>query len=413
MMKKYLFSGYLLLITSVAIAQTPNYFLYDDYSSSSFGGENLISIHELVYSGLDSLIPPQLWDEKTIDKKIGGVGYRLLKFVLLDLQIDFLAALTQHEAFGHGSRMRASNHEEIAVFLSLFAPYGESRGFAQGRLKSGYSMTNIQSIMIAAGGNEGNLVLSKSMEERMLLQGKIKYHQGLLYLIARNNLLHYVGTTHLFDRESGDIFDYITRINTGIEDSYNSKKLFMQNLIALANPIQIYSMWALGKKYILDGQTEMNNIPFFEIKNIQYLPAFNYNLTPFGSEFILNQYLVKDNKLLLLQARLGDNTFHSFYGAGIRALNIIDQPKFLLNAEAHFWSQPEFEIGVFGGTKTFEEGLGGMATCSFSWFPAERAKKIGVFGLLGYKTGGYIMGEKLDEGLIMRIGLAMDFNNRN
>jgi len=389
-------------------AQLSNNLIYDANKSQVFGSENLLITHKLIYGYFDKILPHKINSETNFKQKSLGISYRFAKLLLLDFQIDYLFALTQHEVYGHGSRMREFKFRNISYQLNLFPPYGRGGGLARGT--PSFYLSKSQSLAIDFSGNEGNLILSNNYEDRMVLSGDIHYRQALQFLISRNTPLLYSSVTHLFGVD-GDIHDYVNGINSGT-NKYSEKKLFLQNLVVLLNPMQYYSAWAIGKSYLLDGKSKLSRIPMINFGNknsgsIKSLPSLNFNLTPFGSEFILNNYLKKKNRLLKMQFRLGDPTFHNFYGGSLKLYNLIDNSRIQVHVRADSWFQPEFELG--GESAQLEEvseGIGFLGDVSFTVTPFKNTKNLGFYGSIGYKTNGYVMGEQLKDGAIIRFGLS-------
>ena len=403
--------SFLLGLTSLSAklqAQLPNLLIYDQTQSQTFGSENLVSIQHLVYRGMDEVIPQKFNEETNFGTKSIGIGYRFAKIVLLDFQMDFFLALSQHEAYGHASRYREFEFENIKYNLNFFPPLGPGGGSASATWPEGYVNTITNRMLIGAAGNEGNTLLADNLEARMILGRKLHYRQSLLYLTARNNLLVYTASTYWRDT-GGDVANYLERLNTLGPAEYDLKTLFIQNLSTFANPIQFYAAWTLSKKHLIDGDTNWDDLPMIPIKDLYYLPTINFNLTPFGAEFFLNNYLLENERLWRLQVRLGESTFRNHLGLGLDAYNILQNPRFRVNASAHLWHQPSFEFGIYE-TILVEEGLGGMATASLAAFPFQNAPNFGLYGQLGYKSYGYFLGEPLDKGWILRFGLAMELD---
>jgi hypothetical protein len=393
--------------------QVPDHFLYDSRQSQHFGAENIITVHRILYKQQDSLIPARLWDEDAGHRKFFAIGYRMIKLGLLDLQVDYLLGLTQHEVFGHGGRYREFGYTKSSYNLSLAFPFGNGSGFARsGTPQPGRLSTGIEGLIKITGGNEANLVLADKIVPRILSKNQFHYRESLLYLISKNNLAAYIWLDKLKENGpigGGDMASYVMSINA-IHASpgkyYTLDKLARQSLVSLLNPIQLYSAFAIGKTYVLDGNERMNKIPAIKIKNIRYLPAIGYNLTPFGSEFILDQYFISEKTLFHWNTRVGDNTFHSFWGGGVRVYNFVNKPSLLLSADMKIWHQPSMALGG----KTIENthgGLGFQATADVSFFPFKRARTFGLFTQAGYKTDGYVTGEQLNNGMIFRFGASL------
>ena len=409
----------LFFVKSPLFSQIPNYLLYDFKQSQQFGSENIVTIHKLLYKAEDFLLPSKLWEENTVFKKGAGIGYRTLKLGLIDLQIDYLLVLTQHEVFGHGARYREFGYKESSYILNFAIPFGDGSGLAiSGARETGRLFTHSEQIAKIHGGNEANIVLSENIGSRVLFDNKIHYREGLLYLISKNNLLAYIwfdkfrNDGSISNFANGDIASYVMRMNSENFESgkrYTLNKLAWQSTISLLNPIQLYTAFTIGKTYLLDGNEIFEDIPTIKINAIKYLPAFGYNLTPFGSEFILTQYFITETKLIQVKINLGDNTFHEFFGGGIQVYSLINLPKFMLSANLEGWYQPAIKVGG----KTIEQtkgGLGYLFKTDMSLFPFNNANSFGFFTQLGYKTNGYVLGEQLKRGLIFKFGLALKMN---
>ena len=72
------------------------------------------------------------------------------------------------------------------------------------------------------------------------------------------------------------------------------------------------------------------------------------------------------------------------------------------------WIQPELELGG-EEIRLTRAGFGGLVKMNFQIRVWEEPKPVYLSGQIGYKTDGYIEGEPLDGGLILRYGFAYDF----
>lgn len=413
-MKRRLLLPFVLVLFSLirTFGQTPNYqLLIDQQRTPYFGSENILSIHHFLYKSQDQYIPNQLWTEDNFLRKGGGIFYRFTKLALLDFQIDYLAILAQHEVFGHGARYREFGYTDISYKLSLPFPFGTGSGFARGSRPSIFEriVTPHESIISVAGGNEANSVLANTLESRMILGGKIHYREALLYFLSRNNQLGYIWLDHFVNPQGhGDINSYVFQVNNihiGASDYYDTETLVKQSLISALNPMQVYALFALAKTYLFDGNETLETLPMIRIKEIKYLPALGYNLTPFGTEFLTSQYIVHGHKMAHLKFGIGDARFNSFYSFGLELHNILETERINLNVHVNGWHQPSLNLGG-EVTTTTAGGLGFHTKVDLSVFPLAN-QNIGLFAQLGYKTPGYLIGERLSGGLIGRFGLSI------
>jgi hypothetical protein len=303
--------------------------------------------------------------------------------------------------------------------MDLFFPFGEGAGSASpiGVTEFGFSF----SMANAFGGNEANSILANNLEARMLLEGGSHYRQSLLYLTSRNNLLFYSFRTWR-GLIGGDVFSYINDMNfhasfTGSGKQSDINRLFTYNLISLLNPMQLQSALTLAKDHVLDGNTRRNSLPTLKIGKSQYMPALDYNLTPFGPEFLMNHYLLKNEKLYQLNLRLGEQwAYSSFYGLGIKSYNLISNHALRLHGSLDLWNQPKLTYVFEGAPEDLDLQAGAMAKISCSWFPFKpenslvlhARSRLGLHAELVYKSTGYAQGEPLRDGGIIRFGIALN-----
>lgn len=412
-------TNYLLFLLSFlfvlkGFSQIPNYLLYDKNQSQSFGAENSITAHKYLTKISDQLIPISFHEENSFSKTTLGISYRLVKLGLLDLQIDWLFMLTQHEVFGHGARAREFGYIENKYEIHPAPPYsdGSSRTFL-GTLKKDEIFTVNKIIPFEAGGGEANLMLSQRLMPRLLLGNKMHYREGSLYLLTQNNLFFSIWNEHLSMgskvKFNGDIRRYVDLMNGrqfSRENRYSIKQLANQSLISLLNPIQFYAGYGLFKSYLVDGESFLDNIPMIKFATFKYLPTFDYNLTPFGAEFISNHYFVSSDRLYQINLNYGDKVFFDFYGTGLKIFNIVPSSKFYLGAEVQLWLQPELQLGEIS-VMTNDPQRGGMFKADVSYFPFPNSPTFGFYSQIGYKSKGYALGEKLEEGLITQFGISL------
>ena len=382
--------------------------LYDATQSETFGSCNLRALHRAAYQFGDKYIPDSIGYEKSALGRLAGMGYRASKLGLFDFQQDYLIALLHHEMFGHGARFREFGFIDNSVHVSMFFPFAKGEGRSTyGDLKPGYNVTAQESITIALGGNEANLVLANNLSEQMLLNGSVHYREALLYLVAQNNELFYIRTTRRGTKYKGDITVYLLQLNNLYNKTPGNKvdidKLVAQSMVSLLNPMQLYAAFTIVYTYGIMGRRTTNSIPMIGIGKVKYLPAFNYSLTPFGPEFHSLHYLKYKDKLLDCDLHLGDATYNKFYGMDIHAWNLIYSKRITATFHLNVWGQPELELEKYAVKSNNTPGAELKADITIR--PLPRVPKAGIFMQAGYKTKGYVQGEALDKGFIFRVGI--------
>lgn len=416
LIKSYLIVTFGITLSINSKGQSYSQVIFDKQQSQYFGAYNLITLHQTLYSFEDKHIRDTLFKENNFFKKTLGFGYRTAKILLLDAQLDVFISLLQHEVFGHGARFREFGFEENSFNLNLYPPFGNGTAFAQyGTLKATYKYPTIQEYMaINIGGVDAQLLLANNLTSNMLLNDTLHYRQGLLYLISQNYLVSYLWTTRYTKpaniKSNNDMIAYINDGNYLYAPPggkiYDIKKLSTQSLISFANPFQIYSAFSILYTYGIKGQKQLKKIPMIKFRNVRYLPAFNYSLTPLGSQYHFINYIRYKRILFSGDFNLGENTFNNFYGISIKGFNIMDKKRITLNLHLDVWNQPDLELEKYSTPDSVNK-VGGAFKMDLVLRPFIRENKLGIFVQTGYKTKGYIIGEPLAESFILRYGLSL------
>jgi len=411
----------LIVATSIACSfssrgQSYSHLVFDGKQSQYFGADDLITLHHALYSFEDKYIPNKLFRENNFIKKTAGFGYRAIKLLILDAQLDCFIALTQHEVFGHGSRFREMGFKKNTFNLNLYWPFGDASGTSYyGTLKTGMKYPTAQEyIAINIGGVGGEKLMANNLTSQMLLEDTLHYRQGLLYLIAQNNLLLYLWDTRFTPtnkiKAGNDMMNFITGITNvyshPVDRTYELKKLSLQSLVSFANPLQLYSAFSIIYTYGVKGQNQLNKIPMIRFGQVRYLPMLDYSFTPFGSLFHFVNYIRYKRMLFSGDFSLGDNTFKDFYGISLKGYNLLNTKIITLNGHLDFWNQPVLELDNYY-KPTGGNAPGGAIKADVILRPFKLPNKLGLFLEAGYKTKGYIEGETLASSLILRYGISM------
>jgi hypothetical protein len=414
---KYYFILLLLIALSIhANGQSYSQIIFDKQQSQNFGSYNLITLHHLLYSFEDKHIRDTLFKENNFLKKTAGFGYRMAKLYFLDAQLDGFIALSQHEVFGHGARFREFGYEENSYNLNLYPPFGDGHGFARyGNLKKGFKYPTSQEYSaINIGGVDGEMLLANNLASQILLDDTLHYRQSLLYLIAQNNEICYLWFTRYSKPENikpgNDMVNYINGINYlyshSIDKVYDLKELSNQSLISFANPLQIYAAFSILYTYGIKGKKQNKKIPMIKFGEVRYLPALNYSLTPFGSQYHFINYVRYKRMLFSGDFNLGENTFNNFYGLSLKCYNLIDKKRITINFHLDAWNQPELELESYSRPLKANK-IGEAFKVDVMLRPYIQQNKLGLFLQIGYKSKGYISGETLAESFILRYGLSI------
>lgn len=408
----------LFLLQKRAITQANYPFYFEKNLPAQFGADNILVIHRGIYEFQDKYLPDTLWLENTLTKKTLGFGYRMTKLFFLDFQEEYLISLVQHEVFGHGARLREFGSTNNNYSFSLFYPFGNGSGTAfPGTFP--FQLNPIENITNTIGGVQANLILSTGLSERMLLSDEIHYRQALLYLTSKNNQLVYSLQDYIISiskgngGNSGDMAGYTRKLNAlyvNEQKEYTLGRLASQNLVSVINPLQVYAAFQLVFNFGIKGKKKLSHIPMFNLRKVRYLPLLDFNLTPYGGEYILSNNFRKERQLYVLNLGISDYYFNNSYRVEVKAFNFLKLKNWNFHGHAHLWNQPELDLEsinvVFDANK--KNVWGGSFKIDAIFNPLSNSN-FGFYGQIGYKSKGFEMGTKLDQGLFLKYGLNFRF----
>jgi hypothetical protein len=377
------------------------------------GVENVLSVHKGAGWAEDRLIGTRWFSEDGFLGKTGGVMCRFAKSTLIDWPADWFSLELAHEFYGHGVRLREFDLEADYSFNLPF-PYGDGSAYATGWKTSGL-VSDHEMLAFYAGGIGVQSLIDQALSLRWMQRAEINYREASVYFWSATNAFEYVQGTKgvsAANTDSHDVANYLRVINrrAGRNDDsnllMNVDDLKTRNLINLANPLLVYSLFAQFKTYLWVGGTS-TALPVVHIKGLDYLPCFRMGLTPFGPEYRMENFFRTGDKVLLADLRIGDQTFYTSWGGiGILARNIYVSRRLSVDMNLDAWRQPGIEIG--GGSITSGGGgLGGAFSVRGRYDLADSRHPISALIELGYKSAGFLEGYALNSSPILMVGVAL------
>lgn len=431
MSKKGLFPLlFFLLLPSLPFARCPiqqfhnaSYKLGWDIDFSPYaGGEDLLFAHRAAerFEGF-FLGKTALCYSKTANARF----WRFTELYLGWLPMNYLAVVAQHEVFGHGYRIRDIGRGRVRVSGYEFnAPIPYGNGHAATMYGIGPNLTTTEETSIAMAGVESSAILALLTKLKWLESNRIDPRQTILYLLCQHDLNLYIGSLDITnDNEEGhDIQMYIRSLNyTYTNHLISGARLRSLSWINLGDPFTYYSIYAWFH-YALSGKEA--RIPMIPIKKWGYLPNVRLGLTPFGPEFFIENFLLKENLPIYFYIKGGNHSNNTYNGLGFYAPRIWNLGRWFIGARFDLWNQPKLLL---------EPGNLPFADIQFSQKPnranplypysEQHAKRVGwsgsmIFGLrkrngfeieLGYKSRGFLPGYALRSSPTARLFYTLIF----
>jgi hypothetical protein len=376
------------------------------------GAENLYTLHAALYTLEEKVFAPNKILDSTGSSATLRLTFRLARFLLLDLPIDYMPMLIQHEAFGHGYRAIDAGYRDVSYSLHLPPPYGDGHGYAQPANLS-KATSRDQDIAIHAAGMEANDVFAKSIRRKWIVSGAMNHHEATLYIVNAFNRSFYAARTRFGLSNTGrgnDIVQYLHYVNlrhggrTLDNRPMDVEDLQIRMAVDALDPFAFYALWAVVGSHLVQGRPNYA-FPIPEIAGTRILPLIHAGLSPFGIEYYLETLIMRNSRSMTVIYRQGDPGSRFFYGMGFDIGNLLDFQHIAADIRVEAWHQPKLRINVFdpgelGETPEameFGEGI---------WATLRTKSKVGLVATLGYKAKGFVQGESLDKGVILRAGIS-------
>jgi hypothetical protein len=413
------FWGAILACSSQAAAQQPpseGAVVVDAYLTPSVGALNLISIQQGLASIEDRVLPLKLGTERTRLGLAAGILYRTAKFTALDVPQDHMLLVVQHEVFGHGARMRELGTGRIGYGFDAPIPYGA--GGAVTNFDGTVPDSPLAILAIEAAGIEAQHALSDAIAERALGRGRFHYREAWLYFESRYIALTYILDATEFSREGNDVADF-SRTMTEACRAPACRPMSLKDMqrgarLLLADPLLYFAVYGFASSYIGLGEAT-SPIPMIPVgRGIRYLPSMGFEMTPYGTEWRLRSAFVsgqraegRGQKVTGVTLRVGNTGGTRPWGVDVRMSDVrIPRTRWRVDPSISLWRQPF--ILAEHTSDGLETGAALSATFVLPLPQRLRAMRVnGLYVTAGVKSDGFIPGEQLSGGGILKAGLKM------
>jgi hypothetical protein len=400
----------LLTVPSAARAQAPSTVsvIVDRDMTPAAGVADVLAVQHLLASVEDQLLPVRL-SETTPAKSALGIAYRVGKWAALDLPQDSFLMVTAHEVFGHGARLREIGASGIGYDFQAPPPYGDgsaSTSFDENSLRTA---SRAERLAIDTAGIEAQNLLADDIAAESLARGSLSYRSAWLYAESRIAGLLYIRSVSPQSEPGHDVAAFLNDFNDGCLPPsctpLESQSLKRRALLMLADPMLAFSAYTFAAAYLVQGRpnSPVTMIPLPH--GYGYLPAVGFAMTPYGTEWTTDHYIRAGSRLTKVSVRFGDTGTARAWGVGVRANRIAARKRVVIDLAADLWRQPPVDTSA--ATAALETGGLAAATVRVPIGTRQAVPRVGLLGEVGYKSGGFVAGERLTAGPVVRVGVAI------
>ena len=384
--------------TTIASAQSPDAMptplLVDRDMTAGAGATVTIAVARLVARAEDRFVPLRLLEDTGKLRRGVNATYRLAKLGLFDEPQENWFRVANHEVFGHGARLRELFGGHIGYQLPAPPPYG--RGGGATFFQFDHPPTVEEVLAVTVGGMEANDIAARALAQDALTQGRWHYRDARRYLYAEYDTIRYIRGTRGLEKEGHDVGDFI-RIYNDLADDLGEKRLSARTLrrdvlASFANPMIAYSYYNTFVSYVWGGDATAP-VPMIPLGRTRYLPMARFHLTSFGTEFAIDNTFVRNGRFFDVRIARGQTIGARTWSIGLQGTRLASIGRWSIDGEATLWHVPEW------GEK--------LAVTVHRTLTERSGHALALVVQAGFKTNGYVAGDPLRQGAIVRVGAAL------
>ena len=378
--------------------------VFDRDMTPAAGVTDLLTIERALADVEDRWLPPSRFEEPTRLKRALGIGYRFGKWFGLDLPQDHFVMVVGHEMFGHGARLREIGAGDIRYRFDAPIPYGG--GGASTEFEGDVLVTRADVIGIDTGGIEAQNVLADRIGRQALAAAALHYREAWLYLESRLDGLRYIRSVSPRSPEGHDVAAFLHDFNDECDPPactpLVASALKRRALLMLADPLLAYAAYGWGWSYLVRGR-DVAALPMIPLPHdVRYLPALHFEMTPYGTAVTTEHTILRNRRLTSISIGVGDTGRSRAWDLGVVAADVLRRGWLRGDVAVNVWRQPLLDAPPDSQVSR----TGGLGAATVRFPVGHRVERAGALVQIGYKSDGFVRGERLHAGPILRIGVT-------
>src|SRR5579864_1386277 len=156
--------------------------------------------------------------------------------------------------------------------------------------------------------------------------------------------------------------------------------------------------WAVS--YLIRGEASAN-VPMIPLPHeFQYLPALRFEMTPYGTAVTTQHTFVHDHRLTELSVGIGDTGHKRAWDIGLKATDLLRNGWVRTDLALSVWRQPALDSSP--DAQVLRTGSLAAAIATVPLGRRGLGQHAGFRFEGGYKSDGFVRGERLHAGPIIR-----------
>jgi hypothetical protein len=394
--------------------EIPQVILFDPYMTPVAGAQGLLTVQHLVAAAEDRWLPTKIGEERSRPALALGILYRAGKLLGLDVPQDHFLMVVGHEVFGHGARFRELGDGRIGYGFDAPIPYGSGEAFTS--FEGEFPVSPLGLLAVSASGIEAQHAIADAITDKAVTRGRIHYREAWLYFESRLTAMTYILTASPHSSAGHDVADFLETFHDACTAPcmpLTRRHVQQRALLALADPLLFYALYGFSGAYIGNGSTT-GPIPMIPVGGgARVLPSAGYALTPYGGEWTVRTAIATGKqghgrriRLRGITLRVGDTGASTPWAVGARAAHVLRVKGLVFDAAVDVWRQPP--LLADRTSDPLRTGAAVTATVILPlphWLRSDWTR--GLHLTAGYKAEGFVPGEQLGRGVVLRAGVRV------
>lgn len=387
----------------------PLYGLRYPFETSPFAGSEFHLLLHDVLGELDTrFVPAEIFHGESRLSGAGNILYRLVRMSTYGFYMAYIPVVNQHEYFGHLARAKQLKAGFTRYEIYLFPPTGGMAYFGNHQY---HPLTGAEMMIENIAGVEANAIMAESMRLKTMQKGTLSFHDAMLYLGSRSDLITYV----LFNDEgkSDDITKYLHVLNlesrTG-EEIRREDLVFPVVISGLLDPYTLKTIYNLVVEYLVGGRVTFKTPFLWRNGETAFLPFYSFEAAAGAPRHTLTGYLLRHEHLFRLSFHAGAFGAHRDHGAHLAVYGYsLNRKALSFDLDLRYWHAAEQSCHDEEGMIRSRSGHGGLIGGTLHYripLDPESRRSWFLFAGAGFKTASYTRGYALDSGMSFTIGAS-------
>lgn len=270
-------------------------------------------------------------------------------------------------------------------------------------------MTRADALAIDTGGIEAQNVLADHIGREAVASRALHYREAWLYLESRLDGLRYIRSVSPRSSPGHDIRSFLLDFNDGCDppacEPLDASTLKRRAFAMLGDPMLAYAGYAWAAAYMVHGRAA-GPVPMIPLPGeVRYLPALRFEMTPYGTSVTTEHTVVRRGRVTNVSIGVGDTGAARAWDVGVASGDVLRGSRLTAGASIRVWRQPELDAPP--NAQVMATGVLAAGALRIAWPGSAPAGRVRVLVEAGYKSDGFVRGERLHAGPILRAGVVI------